>query len=157
LILTLVGLLVAIPAVAFFMAPLRRKAHGTGADFVDAGPVDSFPTGEYRAVSLEWVQQDGWRRATMRQSVWVRRLSDQNFLVLSSICPHLGCPINWAPGQNNFVCPCHGGIFNGDGKRTAGPPPRDMDPLDYEARAGRLWIRWQDFKIGVAERVPVNV
>jgi hypothetical protein len=32
-----------------------------------------------------------------------------------------------------------------------------MDPLDYEVRASRLWIRWQDFKIGVAERVPVNV
>jgi hypothetical protein len=29
-----------------------------------------------------------------------------------------------------------------------------MDPLEYEVRAGRLWVRWQDFKIGVAERIP---
>jgi hypothetical protein len=32
-----------------------------------------------------------------------------------------------------------------------------MDPLEFEVRAGRLWVRWQDFKIGVAEHVPVSV
>jgi hypothetical protein len=31
-----------------------------------------------------------------------------------------------------------------------------MDALDYEVRADRLWVRWQDFKIGVADRVPVT-
>jgi len=23
-----------------------------------------------------------------------------------------------------------------------------MDPLDFEVRDGRLWVRWQDFQIG---------
>jgi hypothetical protein len=31
-----------------------------------------------------------------------------------------------------------------------------MDPLPFEVRAGRLRVRWQDFKIGVSERIPVN-
>jgi Rieske Fe-S protein len=160
LVLLFIGLLVAIPAVAFFLAPLRRKAEGSNS-FLDAGPVSDFEVGKYRLVPVEWVQQDGWRRTTVRQSVWVRKLSSGqaggDYVVLSSICPHLGCPINWVPSNDNFVCPCHGGIFNFSGTRTAGPPPRSMDPLEWETRNGRLWIRWQDFKIGIAERVPVNV
>jgi hypothetical protein len=31
-----------------------------------------------------------------------------------------------------------------------------MDPLDYRVENGRLLIRWQDFKVGVAERIPVS-
>ena len=76
--------------------------------------------------------------------------------VLSSICPHLGCPINWIADKDQFNCPCHGGIFNADGAHVGGPPPRSMDTLDFEVRAGRLWVRWQDFKIGVPQRVPVT-
>jgi hypothetical protein len=32
-----------------------------------------------------------------------------------------------------------------------------MDPLEFEVRQGRLWVRWQDFKIGVPERIAVSV
>jgi len=110
-------------------------------------------------LALEMVHEDGWRQTRVRHSVWVRRRAqgDGDIKVLSSICPHLGCPINWHPDQSQFNCPCHGGLFNADGTHTGGPPPRGMDPLDYEVRAGRLWVRYQDFKIGVASRIPVNV
>jgi Rieske Fe-S protein len=160
-VLAVIALLVAIPAVGFFLAPLRRKpgTSGAGAPFVDLAPVAQLPVGEWRLLPLEFVQADGWRRTTVRHSVWVRRNStaDEDFTVLSSICPHLGCPINWNPGQGQFLCPCHGGHFAADGRRIAGPPPRGMDPLEFDVRGGRLWVRWQDFKIGSAERVPVNV
>jgi hypothetical protein len=32
-----------------------------------------------------------------------------------------------------------------------------MDPLEFAVRAGRLFVRWQDFKLGVTGRVPVNM
>jgi hypothetical protein len=32
-----------------------------------------------------------------------------------------------------------------------------MDPLAYETRGGKLWVRWQDFKIGVRERLSVEM
>jgi hypothetical protein len=32
-----------------------------------------------------------------------------------------------------------------------------MDALAWEVRAGRLFVRWQDFKIGAARPVPVEV
>jgi Rieske Fe-S protein len=156
-----IGLLVAVPAVGYFFGPLRRKpgAEGAGPTFQDAGPLSDVPLGQWRLLSLELVHQDGWNKTRVRHAVWVRRQdgNGQGITVLSSICPHLGCPINWHPDQSQFVCPCHGGLFDTSGQRTSGPPPRAMDPLEFEIRAGRLWVRWQDFKIGVAQRVPVSV
>jgi Rieske Fe-S protein len=161
LVLAAIALMVAIPSLGYFLAPLRRRmeSEGAGAVFLDVGPVSEIPVGQWRLLSLEAVREDGWRKSRVRHSVWVRRQGEgkQEITVLSSICPHLGCPINWHPNQSQFVCPCHGGIFDASGRRVSGPPPRPMDPLDFEVRAGRLWVRWQDFKIGVAERVPVSV
>ncbi len=157
--LTALGL--AIPAVAYFLAPLRRKRgeDSSGATFHDVGPLSDFPVGEWCLRALEMVQEDGWKKTRVRRSVWVRRVGkgDREFTVLAPICPHLGCPINWHPDQSQFVCPCHGGIFDSNGRHITGPPPRSMDGLDMEVRGGRLWVRWQDFKIGLRERVPINV
>jgi Rieske Fe-S protein len=161
MLLALIGFLVAIPAVGYFVGPLRRKSGVEGNDtiFQDAGPLSDIPVRQWRLLSVEMVHQDGWKKTRVKHAIWVRRQddSDKGITVLSSICPHLGCPINWHPDQSQFVCPCHGGIFNAEGEHTGGPPPRAMDPLQFEVRAGRLWVRWQDFKIGVAQRVPVSV
>jgi Rieske Fe-S protein len=156
-----IGLIVAIPALGYFLSPLRRKtaAEGAGATFQDAGPLTNIPVGAWQLLSLETVNADGWKTSRVRHAIWVRRqdAGDQRITVLSSICPHLGCPINWHPDQSQFTCPCHGGLFDMRGQQSGGPPPRGMDPLEFEVRAGRLWVRWQDFKIGVAQRVPVSV
>jgi Rieske Fe-S protein len=156
-----IGLIVAIPALGYFFAPLRRKSEGNeaGPAFQDAGPLSDIPVGEWRLLSIEVVHQDGWRKTRVKHAGWVRRQgqADKEITVLSSICPHLGCPINWTPDQSQFICPCHGGLFDADGRQTGGPPPRAMDPLEFDVRAGRLWVRWQDFKIGVSDRVPVSV
>jgi Rieske Fe-S protein len=152
---------VAIPAVGYFLSPIRRRSDTEGLDaaFHDAGLLSDIPVGEWRLLSLEMTHQDGWKKTRVKHAIWVRRQDkgEQAVTLLSSICPHLGCPINWHPDRSQFVCPCHGGIFNQNGQRTGGPPPRAMDSLEFEVRAGRLWVRWQDFKIGVAERIPVNV
>ena len=159
LLLAVLGLIVAIPAVGYFLAPLRRKSGAAGPSFQDVGSVADIPLGEWRLVTLEMTHEDGWKKTRFRHAIWVRRQAegDQGITVLSSICPHLGCPVNWHPDETRFFCPCHGGIFDLNGQHTGGPPPRAMDSLEFEVRAGRLWVRWQDFKIGVAERVPVNV
>src|ERR1700722_12111454 len=104
-----IGLIVAIPAVAYFLGPLRRNS-GTktgGPAFVDVGALSDIPVGQWRLLSLEMVQEDGWRKTPVRHAIWVRRLgeSNQTITVLTSICPHLGCPINWHPDQSRFFCP----------------------------------------------------
>jgi hypothetical protein len=38
----------------------------------------------------------------------------------------------------SFGCPCHGGQYNSEGNRTAGPPVRSMDRYTYSIRNSRL-------------------
>ena len=46
----------------------------------------------------------------------------EDFVALSSTCPHLGCQVHWEPQNDRFFCPCHSGVFNRFGVATAGPP-----------------------------------
>jgi Rieske Fe-S protein len=49
--------------------------------------------------------------------------------VLSNSCAHLGCPVRWlvnTDGEGEFLCPCHGGIYDINGGWVGGPPPRGM-------------------------------
>jgi Rieske Fe-S protein len=48
--------------------------------------------------------------------------TSDDFLALSSTCPHLGCQVHWEPQNNRFFCPCHNGVFNPDGVAIGGPP-----------------------------------
>ena len=45
-----------------------------------------------------------------------------DFVALSSICPHLGCQVHWQGPKNRFFCPCHNGVFDPQGAATEGPP-----------------------------------
>jgi Rieske Fe-S protein len=46
----------------------------------------------------------------------------EDFLALSSVCPHLGCRVHWEANNNRFFCPCHSGAFDKSGQPTEGPP-----------------------------------
>lgn len=60
------------------------------------------------------------------QRIVVARQGDgttaEDFLALSSVCPHLGCRVHWESTNDRFFCPCHNGAFDRQGKATAGPP-----------------------------------
>jgi Rieske Fe-S protein len=46
----------------------------------------------------------------------------EDFVALSSTCPHLGCRVHWEPQNDRFFCPCHNGAFDSQGRPTEGPP-----------------------------------
>lgn len=46
----------------------------------------------------------------------------EDFVALSSTCPHLGCQVHWEPHNDRFFCPCHNGTFDPSGVATGGPP-----------------------------------
>jgi len=46
--------------------------------------------------------------------------------ILSNSCAHLGCPVRWFPEKEEFLCPCHGGLYDINGGYVGGPPPRGM-------------------------------
>jgi len=155
-----IGLLLAAPAIAYVWVPLRRRgtAASTEEGFADAGAIADLPVGQWRLVTIDVVRRDGWQqKARTQHAVWVRRTDGETATVLSPICPHLGCQIEWHKNQSEFVCPCHKGVFTSNGEVVAGPPPRGMDELPAQVRAGRLLVQWRDFKSGVAQREPIDL
>jgi cytochrome b6-f complex iron-sulfur subunit len=49
-----------------------------------------------------------------------------NFHVISALCTHLYCVVDWKPDQDEFYCSCHGSVFSKDGKNLTGPAPRPL-------------------------------
>jgi cytochrome b6-f complex iron-sulfur subunit len=65
-------------------------------------------------------------RSPIGETVTVARQGEgrtaEDFVALSSTCPHLGCQVHYEPQNTRFFCPCHNGVFDPTGKATAGPP-----------------------------------
>ena len=87
-----------------------------------------------------------------------------SFTIISNHCVHLGCPVqaNGPIGQKytgtasfkehtlngpvefqsvtpaGYGCPCHGGQYDPEGNRIAGPPVRALDRYAFEVNHGRL-------------------
>jgi nitrite reductase/ring-hydroxylating ferredoxin subunit len=51
-----------------------------------------------------------------------QRGTADDFIALSSTCPHLGCQVRWEGQNNRYFCPCHNGTFDTEGIATGGPP-----------------------------------
>jgi hypothetical protein len=66
----IIALTVAVPAVAYFLGPLRRKpgAEGEGATFQDVGPLSDIPVGQWRLLSVDMVHQDGWKKTHVKHA-----------------------------------------------------------------------------------------
>ncbi len=154
------GLLAAFVGAGYFVLPWRRWTGSSASQskFQAIGTVESLPVGKWHSVSFDTVDQHWWNKTVRRHSVWVRRdkAAPDAIRVLSPICPHGGCSINWVPSKSAFICPCHGGTFEADGKRRLGPPRRSMDPVEFRVEGGQLLVRWQDYKLGAAEQIPLD-
>jgi len=92
-----------------------------------------------------------------------------SFTIISSRCVHLGCPTQPSgPKDENakkqlttdsgpvtlvpvtpsgFSCPCHGGAYDTEGRRVAGPPVRDLDRYSYKIAYGDL-VLGDRFSVG---------
>ncbi len=70
--------------------------------------------------------------------------NEDDFLALSSTCPHLGCQVHWEPHKNRYFCPCHNGTFDPSGKATGGPPGdagQSLPRYPLRIENGLLFIR----------------
>ena len=65
---------------------------------------------------------------------------DQPYIVISTRCAHLGCPVRYVQASERFICPCHGGIYDRDGKVAGGPPVRPLDRFETVVQGGRVLV-----------------
>jgi Rieske Fe-S protein len=107
-------------------------------------------------IRLDFVttQQDAWITSRALTGVWVYTEDGAKFKAYNGHCTHLGCGFTLSPDKKSFLCPCHRGQFDiKTGAVLAGPPPRPLDELDVQIRDSAVFVKYRDFRLGVAERV----
>jgi Rieske Fe-S protein len=160
-----IGGIVTVPIAGFAVLPsfLGQKQHK-----VDLGPVTDFQEGQWYIGTFMTDPAEGEvsrRTAFIRNNGSVASGGQQvpSFTIISNRCAHLGCPVQ-ANGPTGailgmktvtertkngqiklepvvpagFGCPCHGGQYDTEGNRTAGPPVRALDRYAFQIENGRL-------------------
>ncbi|WP_447980129.1 QcrA and Rieske domain-containing protein [Candidatus Nitrospira bockiana] len=73
------------------------------------------------------------------QKIMVLR-TDDGVAAFSRRCTDLGCLVSWSKEREQFVCPCHQGVFDKTGRNVAGPPPRPLDRFQVVKRGEQLYV-----------------
>ncbi|NJL02135.1 MAG: cytochrome b6-f complex iron-sulfur subunit [Spirulinaceae cyanobacterium RM2_2_10] len=55
-------------------------------------------------------------------------------------CTHLGCTFPWNPMDQQFQCPCHGSLYDPDGKVVRGPAPLPLKLVHVAVKDDAIWI-----------------
>ncbi len=76
-----------------------------------------------------------------RQPAFVVQPSGGDFVAFSAICTHLGCTVGFQPGSPlEFVCPCHGSIYNATtGEVIQGPAVLPLPRIVVAESDGNLF------------------
>jgi Rieske Fe-S protein len=165
-----IGGIVTVPVAGFALLPpfLGQKRHE-----VDLGPITDFAEGQWYVATFIVDPKQGEvssRTAFIRNNgaLTTGGSSVPSFTIISNRCAHLGCPVqaNGPSGQilgmknivqhtangkvtlvpvvpAGFGCPCHGGQYDTEGNRTAGPPVRALDRYGYLVKDGRIILTSQ--------------
>ncbi|MBI5696322.1 MAG: Rieske (2Fe-2S) protein [Nitrospirae bacterium] len=102
----------------------------------------------YRAAALDELPEVGMKKAELNlrggerpdTRVFIRRDANGTLTVFSATCTHLSCLINYSRLKDEFICPCHGGVFDHDGNVVSGPPPRPLDRLPVKVEGGDVMV-----------------
>jgi Rieske Fe-S protein len=155
-----IGGLVTLPVLGMAVIPAFNSENARP---LDIGALDDFPTGEWRIVTFLKNPAAG---EVSRRTAYVRSNGlldgEPSFTIVSNRCVHLGCPVQpngpvddeaakeektesttvtrIPTNPAGFGCPCHGGQYDAEGNRTAGPPVRSLDRYEFSIRNGRLLL-----------------
>jgi nitrite reductase/ring-hydroxylating ferredoxin subunit len=117
-------------------------------------PKNPRPKTRFDAGPLAGIRDDAWIERTYtlipeagevgRLTVHVRK--DRGTGRVRGLHHHCGCrpaegrcPVRWTEGARRFICPCHGGVYDGDGKVDGGAE-RDLEPRRIVVEDGRIYV-----------------
>ncbi len=134
------GAAVVLPAVGFAVAPIFKQEDVI---WEPVGPTNDFVADTYKPVIITLVEDIG---ESGKSTAYIRRGSENlqeeptEFIAISTRCAHLGCPVRFVQAAGNFICPCHGGVYDFQGKRIGGPPVRPLDRFQTRVRNGQVEV-----------------
>jgi cytochrome b6-f complex iron-sulfur subunit len=79
------------------------------------------------------LQENDWQRVPDSR-VWVKK-DDQGINALLATCTHLGCEVTYLPEKKEWHCPCHGSIYDTEGRPTSGPALKPLPRVAVERKA----------------------
>lgn len=120
---------------------LGRSFSAQEPTWLAAASLGDLKDGEPTPVTLRITRQDGYRQVVDRRVVYLSRDAAGGVRALDSTCTHLGCRTRYDDEAKQFVCPCHGGAYDTEGKVVAGPPPQPLRRLDARVEAGHVVVR----------------
>ncbi|HZO97756.1 MAG TPA: Rieske 2Fe-2S domain-containing protein [Gaiellaceae bacterium] len=152
-----IGGLVTLPALGFMTLPAFLKQRSGARDI---GPLSDYPVGKFVVATFMARPEEG---EVSRRTAFVRNNGAvdgrPSFTIISNHCAHLGCPVQPNTDVNvphkqyrdvtliplpsppsGFGCPCHGGQYDTEGNRIAGPPVRALDRYGFSVRGGHLFL-----------------
>jgi Rieske Fe-S protein len=62
------------------------------------------------------------------------------FTALMRRCPHSGCTVNFIYTKKKLECPCHGSVFDAEGKVVKGPAKANLTSLSVREEAGKIIV-----------------
>lgn len=144
----------AVPGIRSLVFPIAHETVTGGDIHLEIGKESQFKEGEPTLVELVTDRRDGFNRqeAVRIGTVWVLR-KGESLKAYSSVCPHLGCGIDFDADKKKFLCPCHTSWFSLDGAMESGPSPRGMDEFELQIKEGIVTVHFQKFKLGIAQKV----
>jgi Rieske Fe-S protein len=169
-----IGAGITLPVLGFAVLP-AFMGDNVESHEVDLGPLSNFPESTFVIATYLENPEIG---EVSRRTAYVRNNGPANggqpsFTILFSRCVHLGCPVQpngplqeddkreYASANKppvtlqpvlaaSFGCPCHGGQYDGEGNRTAGPPVRSLDRFEFSIKNGNLFVG-KPFSVGRVE------
>lgn len=154
----LFGVVLGVPAVAYVLDALNRPAPQRGLRRV--ARLGELEVGKPRQVVIRDTRRDAWtlHPDDVVGRVWLIRREGDRVDAFTTVCPHLGCSVDWRPDQELFICPCHNGTFDvrGDLFNRPGinnPAPRGMDALECHVEGDDVFVKYENFKQGEHEKV----
>lgn len=128
------GAAIVLPAVGFALAPVFSRGRER---WEPVGKLEDFGPETYKQVVFTetlGIGEAGKTTAYVRQGLEKYGEDPDEYIAISSRCAHLGCPVRYVQAAANFICPCHGGAYDFEGKRIGGPPVRPLDRFQSRVR-----------------------
>jgi menaquinol-cytochrome c reductase iron-sulfur subunit len=146
------SVLLGIPFLGSIINPGLRKITSS---FSKVGDLKNIQNEQPVNIPFLTSSKDAYLDETEMHNVWIVKNSNENITVFSPICPHLGCAYNWNSSDHHFECPCHGSVFDINGKLLSGPAPRNLDTLPIKIKDDMIFVEWEKFQVGTEKKIII--
>ncbi|MDQ3571929.1 MAG: Rieske (2Fe-2S) protein [Actinomycetota bacterium] len=136
----LAGAAVMLPVVGFAVAPILETPKE---EWSPVGSLDNFDDAGYKAViktERSGIGEAGKTTVYVRQGIEDLGEDPGGYVAISTRCAHLGCPVRFFEAARTFICPCHGGVYDFEGKVIGGPPVRPLDRYQTRVANGQVEV-----------------